>query len=268
MSNFEDIIRSRRSVRTFEKSLLSDSVLDSIDSYIRDIPNPFNIPCTFQLIKASDYNLDCPVLVNAMYYLLGKVTVQDHFEEAFGFSMQKALMYIESLGLGTVFIGGTMDRPAFEKVMGLSDNERMPCISPVGIPAKKMALRETLMRKGVKADNRLPETELFFDTDFATALNEQNPVCALALKMVQRAPSAVNRQPWRIVRKDGAYHFYEKQTLPSSDRTGDLQKIDLGIALASFTEVLNENNTAWTLSVNDPMIDGQGDLQYCFSIIL
>ncbi len=31
------------------------------------------------------------------------------------------------------------------------------------------------------------------------------------LEMVRWAPSAVNKQPWRIVYKDGTYHFYEKK---------------------------------------------------------
>lgn len=83
-------------------------------------------------------------------------------------------MYAQSLGLGTVWIGGTMNRAAFEKAMELSDDEMMPCASPLGYTAKKMAIRESIMRKAVKADKRLAFEELFFDSAFDTPLTEKS----------------------------------------------------------------------------------------------
>lgn len=47
------------------------------------------------------------------------------------------MLYAQSLGIGTVWIGGTMDRAAFEATMELGENEVMPCVSPLGYPAKK-----------------------------------------------------------------------------------------------------------------------------------
>jgi len=38
----------------------------------------------------------------------------------------------------------------------------MPCVSPLGYPAEKMSLRETLMRKGIQADKRMDFDRLFF----------------------------------------------------------------------------------------------------------
>ena len=42
----------------------------------------------------------------------------------------------------------------------------MPCVSPLGYISKKMSVKETLMRKGVKADSRLDFEELFFGSEF------------------------------------------------------------------------------------------------------
>ena len=82
-----------------------------------------------------------------------------------------------------------MDRKAFERAMLLSENEVMPCVSPLGYPAKKMALRETMMRKGVKADSRLDFEKLFFDGSFETPLPAQNAgELYLPFEMVRLAP--------------------------------------------------------------------------------
>ena len=60
-------------------------------------------------------------------------------------------MFAQSKGIGTTWIAGTMNRDAFEAATRLEEGERMPCVTPLGRPAARMALRESLMRKGVKA---------------------------------------------------------------------------------------------------------------------
>ncbi|MBR7032250.1 MAG: nitroreductase family protein [Clostridia bacterium] len=63
-----------------------------------------------------------------------------------------------------------------------------------------MSLRETMMRKGVKADSRLGFEELFFDGGFETPLTEEKSGALKdVLNAVRFAPSAVNKQPWRVV---------------------------------------------------------------------
>ena len=83
------------------------------------------------------------------------------------------VLYAQSLGIGTVWLGGTMNRAAYEQAMELSADEIMPCASPLGYPAKRMSLREGTMRKAIKADERLPFEELFFDGDFKTPLTKE-----------------------------------------------------------------------------------------------
>ena len=119
------------------------------------------------------------------------------------------MLYALSMGLGTVWLGGTLDRRAFERAMDLESDEMMPCVSPVGRPAEKMSLRETVMRRGTVATSRQSFSSLFFDGGFDKPLVGQalEPVGDL-LELVRWAPSAVNKQPWRIVLRDGLFHFY------------------------------------------------------------
>lgn len=84
---------------------------------------------------------------------------------------------------------------------------------------------------------------------------------------VRWAPSAVNKQPWRIVEKDGAYHFFEKHDRgfigPS---TGDLQKIDVGIALCHFVLGMEQKGVAVEVSADDPHIETPEDMEYIVTV--
>ena len=69
---------------------------------------------------------------------------------------------------------------------------------------------------------------------------------ALALDMLRLAPSASNKQPWRVVRDGDRWHFYCQRT-PGYGRGGpvfsvlklaDLQRLDVGIAMCHFEQTL------------------------------
>lgn len=49
------------------------------------------------------------------------------------------VLYAQSIGIGTVWLGGTMNRSAFERAMEPGEDEIMPCASPLGYPARKVA---------------------------------------------------------------------------------------------------------------------------------
>ena len=81
--------------------------------------------------------------------------------------------------------------------------------------------------------------------------------------MVRLAPSAVNKQPWRVVLKDGKAHFYEKHNGGYVASDGwDLQKIDLGIALCHFAAAIEECGKKAIFAVEDPGIEVPDGVQY------
>ena len=149
-----------------------------------------------------------------------------------------------------------MKRELFERAAGLAEDEMMPCMSPLGYPAPKRSLRETMMRKGVGADSRLSPDKLFFDRSWGVPLNaEGSEALRELMEMVRWAPSAVNRQPWRIIAADGCFHFYEKQDRGYvGEKTGDLQKVDVGIALCHFFMGLEAQGGRPELTLRDPGI--------------
>lgn len=262
--NAMESIRRRRSVRTFDGSALRPDDAERILACARAAENPYGIPVEWRLMSAKADGLSTPVIVGADTFIAGKLRRAPHAEEAFGYSFEKVVLFAESLGIGTTWIAGTMDRPAFERAMELAEGEVMPCVSPLGYPAEKMTLRETLMRKGVRADSRLDFEKLFFDRGFGAPLRpDAAGALADALEMVRRAPSAVNRQPWRIVVDGSAAHFFEKKSKGYVDAGGwDLQKVDVGIAMCHFACGLEEQGMPAKWTVSDPGIALPEDTEY------
>lgn len=267
MEQITELIRSRRSVRTFDGREISEEELKKLTAYMEKIDNPYGIPVEFRLLDAKEYKLTSPVISGTNLYVGAKVKHVAHMEEAVGYSLEMLVLYAQSLGIGTVWIGGTMDRAAFERAMELSEDERMPCVSPLGYPAKKMSVKEGLMRKAVKADSRLPFETLFFDGTFDVSLTGEKAGCLdEVLEMVRWAPSAVNKQPWRIVIDRSAAHFYLKKNKGFiSDAVGDMQKIDLGIALCHFALVAEKKGLSIEFCIDDPGIAAKADMEYIAS---
>ena len=269
MEHIAELVKSRRSVRTFDGREVDAEDLQKLSSFMDDLDNPYEIPLEFKLLNAKEQKLSCPVVGGTDLYVGVKAKRVPHLEEAVGYSMEKLVLYAQSLGIGTVWIGGTMDRAAFERAMELGGNEIMPCVSPLGYPAKKMSVKESLMRKGVKADSRLAFEELFFDGSFDKPLTEEKAgSLGGVLETVRWAPSAVNKQPWRVVVKENAAHFYLKRNKGFiSDAVGDMQKIDLGIALCHFALVAEENGMNLNFQINNPGIAAEADIEYIASYL-
>ena len=269
MDNIAKLVRDRRSVRTYEVRPLSSEDMDKLSSFMERVENPYGIPVEFKLLDGKKQKLKCPVISGTDRFIGARATRAPHMEEAVGYSFETLVLYAQSLGLGTVWVGGTMDRAAFERAMDLAENERMPCMSPIGYPAQKMSVKESLMRKGVRANSRDPFVTLFYDGAFNTPLTpDKAGRLAQPLELVRLAPSAVNKQPWRVVVKENAAHFYLKHAKGFvSDAVGDMQKIDLGIALCHFALAAEENGLDLQFSISDPGIAAESDTEYIASYL-
>ena len=272
MENISTLVRTRRSVRTYDNKPLTSEDTQKLSAFISKIENPYEIPVEFKLLNAKQQKLSCPVVTGTDQFIGTKVKRIPHAEEAVGYSLEMLVLYAQSLNIGTVWIGGTMDRTAFERAMVLSSDEMMPCVSTLGYAAKKMSMRETMMRKGVKADTRLPFESLFFDGTFDNPLTKER-AAALAepLEAVRLAPSAVNKQPWRVLIDNNTAHFYLKRNKGFiSEAVGDMQKIDLGIALCHFALSAKEKGINTSFTINDPKLTAEAamEMEYIASYTL
>ncbi|MBQ8995120.1 MAG: nitroreductase family protein [Oscillospiraceae bacterium] len=262
--NRTEAIRHRRSVRTFDGRELRQEEKEKILDFAKKVQNPYDLAITWEILDAKKNSLSSPVITGTDTWIAGKMARVPHAEEAFGYTFEKVVLFAESLGIGTTWIAGTMDREAFEHAMRLKDTEVLPCVSPIGYPAGKMSVRESLMRKGINADGRKAFGELFFKDTFDAPLSPMSSgKVAEALEMVRLAPSAVNRQTWRIVVCDDCAHLYVKRSkgYVSSDKW-DIQKIDMGIALCHFEIGAEESGLSVSFELQDPGIEVPNDLEY------
>ena len=270
MEHMEELVRGRRSFRTFDGRALSRPDLERLSAFMAELKNPYDIPVEFRLLDGKKQSLKCPVVSGTDLFVGAKVKRTPHMEEAFGYSFELLVLHAQSLGIGTVWVGGTMDRAAFERAMELETDEVMPCMSPLGYPAKKMSIKETIMRKGIKADSRNPFESMFFEGAFGVPLmREHAGKLARPLELVRWAPSAVNKQPWRAVVLENAVHFYLKHAKGYvSDSVGDMQKIDMGIALCHFALAAEEDGLNVRFSLHDPGLKTEPDTEYIASYAL
>ena len=270
MTELLKTIKGRKSVRTFDGRPVSAEDREKLEQYIATITNPFGIPVRFVLLDAKEHGLSSPVLSGETLYAAGIVPKLPNADTAFGYAFEKLVLYAWSLGIGTTWIGGTMKRDVFERAAGLGEGEMMPCVSPLGYPAKKRSIKETVMRKGVGADTRLPAEKIFFDGEWDKPLpaEKQAAIGDLA-EMVRWAPSAVNKQPWRAVVCGERVHFYEKRSRGYvSDNGWDLQKIDMGIALCHFELAAKDCGFTAAFEISTPEIPVRDNLQYIASYVL
>ena len=131
MDNVLEIIKGRKSVRTFDGRQISDEHRKKLTEYIKGITNPFGILVEFVCLDAKEHGLSSPVLSGEQLYIAGKVEKKPYADMAFGYAFEKLVLFAWSLGIGTVWIGGTMKRESFEEAAVVQEGEMMPCVSPL-----------------------------------------------------------------------------------------------------------------------------------------
>jgi len=235
-----ETIQKRRSVRTFTAEPLREEHVAQIKQYISQLQAPFGIKARIELVHV--YADNEPVKLGTYGWVKGAcdfmaLLFEDapFAETAAAYIFEQAILYCTALGLGTCWIGGSFNRNDFKKQIQPAANEKLRIVSPVGyVSEKQRFLEKFIVGADQKHASRKPFGELFFDNDFNTPLTEARAgLYATPLEMVRIAPSANNKQEWRVLREDKALHFYKKPYL-------SFDAIDMGIALCHFELSCNE----------------------------
>jgi hypothetical protein len=271
-----DIIRVRQSKRNYRNDLLADGLIVKINQLLDENSiGPLGNTIEFKLIEKEEAESDYKVklgtygfISGAKYFIAGAVDLSKPFIlEDYGFLLEKIVLHLTDLGLGTCWLGGTFNRSVFARVLGSNKDCVIPAITPVGYPTSSNSIKENLIRWGAKSNSRKPWDDLFFNEGFSHSLQEalaeayQTP-----LEMLRLAPSASNKQPWRVVMDGNGFHFYLLETPGYSNavKAVKLQRIDMGIAMSHFDETCRELNLAGSWKVTRPSITCK-DEQYLVS---
>jgi nitroreductase len=199
----------------------------------------------------------------ASAFIIGAARQGPRYLEDYGYAMERLILEATALGMGTCWIGGFFRRGAFARRIGASRGERLPAVTSVGHIPDRAAAEAGFMRRSVGGSRRKPWEVLFSDGELGRPLTPESAgPYAEAVEMVRRAPSASNRQPWRIVKSGADWHFFIRRTPGYPPRFGkillgleDLQRVDAGIALCHFELTARERGLAGRWTVRRPPPD-------------
>ena len=244
-----DVIKRRYSCRTYDGRPIGRSVIADLEREIRDLgPAPFGTEVRFTIAAAGEGDSKdlrglgtYGFIKKPSGFIIGAMKESSMNLEDYGYLMEKLVLAATSRGLASCWLGGSFTRSSFADRIACRDDETVPAVAALGYPAEKKRMVERVARWKMGADNRLPWEEVFFDGHAGSPLaRESAGAYALPLEMLRLAPSAVNYQPWRIVREGDnyRYHFYLARTRRYDEKSfmvkSDLQRIDMGIAMAHF----------------------------------
>jgi len=272
-----ETIKTRKSCRTYSNKPIEPGKISELRQFLASNKEaPFGSNVRFLLLDFNELEISelknlttYGVIKGARQFIVGTVEKQTKAMEDYGYCMERNILMATSLGLGTCWLGGTFKRSGFAGKINLGESELLPVISPVGYSSDKRSAVDRMFRFVAASDKRKPWHELFYLHDIDTFLDKENSDSfETPLECVRMAPSASNKQPWRIIkdRDQNAFHFYLKRTPGYENIVKDikLQNVDMGIAMYHFELTAKELGLKGDWNVNNPQIKSDG-MEYIVS---
>ena len=266
-----ELINRRYSCRTYlERPIAAEDQQRLADFMATKTEGPLGSQARFALIAAAPGDRQTlrrlgtyGFIKGATGFIVGAAQRAPKDLEDYGYLLEEVILFATETGLGTCWLGGTFTRSSFtSRFGGLEHGETIPAVVSTGYIGDDGTGR---IREREEGSRRLPWSDLFFETRFGVPLTAAHAAgYADALEAVRMAPSATNKQPWRIVHEAGdggdAWHFYLQRSkgygkgspLFKVLRIADLQRIDLGIAMCHFDLVARESGLKGSWAVREP----------------
>jgi nitroreductase len=263
-----EIMRERSSWRSYDGRPLEAGDRARLEDFLASSEaGPFGGSVRLQLVEASAEDRaelrklgTYGMVKGTRTFLAGAIRRGPMDMEDYGCVFERAVLYATALGLGTCWLGASFNRSGFAARIDLADDEILPAVSPVGYVASSRTLVDATTRFFARSKKRKPWEELFFEGEFGTPLSAgaAGPY-AEALEMVRLAPSASNRQPWRLVKEASRdiYHLFISRSAVYSNIVanapgGDRQRLDMGFAMCHFALTARESGLAGGWEVLEP----------------
>ena len=245
-----ELIQERSSRRAYRRRPIDADKRRILADYLASNPRgPFDSKTRFELVTASGDDTAAHkglgtygFIKNPPGFVVGAVADGPKSLEDFGFCMERIILHATDLGLGTCWLGGTFNKSKFAEKIRTGGDETVPAVAAIGHATDKRGTVEKIIRWGAKAKQRRPWERMFFSNSFEAPLRREIAgEYAVPLEMVRLGPSASNKQPWHVVKEEGAdtFHFFLRRTPGYGRNIGpfdfaDLQRVDMGIAMCHF----------------------------------
>ena len=249
-----ELIQRRYSCRRYKIELIEEKTKNNLIGFLQgDHTSPIKGEARFELIEMSELDPrekkrlgTYGFIQGAQNFIVGATKKSQSDLENFGYVMEEVILYATDLGLGTCWVGGTLKRSKFAVQINITDNEIVPAITPIGYAAESQSKIDKLARWAARSKKRHQWEKLFFEGDCRHPLSRSRAnQFERPLEMIRLAPSASNRQPWRIIKEQDAhiYHFFIIRNRSWYSRFlswPDFPRIDLGIAICHFNLTIQE----------------------------
>jgi hypothetical protein len=279
-SSIHDLAKRRYSCRNYVDRPLGDTERQALAGVLASLgTGPFGNRGRFSLVAATQTDQDSlkglgtyGIIKGATGFIVGAVEPGPRDMEDYGYCMEQAVLAATDLGLGTCWLGGTFTKSSFARKIGATRSEVVPAVVAVGYPAE--ASRSHWIRRRAGSDRRLPPGQLFSEGGPGYPLDLSRAVeYADVLEVVRWAPSASNKQPWRLVRSGETWRFYLERTkgygkgaVSSLIKMADLQRVDMGIAMCHFELAARERALTGRWVIEQPQLDDtSAGLEYAAS---
>jgi len=243
-----ELVKRRYSCRRYLDRPLTETDRTTIGDFLASLAEgPFGNTCRFALIAATSEDSEAlkglgtyGFIRGAAGFIVGAVRPAPRDMEDYGYCLERAVLKATEINVGTCWLGGSFTKSSFAAKIAAGDDEVVPAVIALGYPKKNS--ENHWMRRSAKGSLRKPHERLFFDQRPGSPLDISTVRrFAEALEMVRWAPSASNKQPWRVVRDKDTLHFYlervsdpNKGGVHSVIKIADVQRVDMGIAMYHF----------------------------------
>jgi hypothetical protein len=154
-------------------------------------------------------------------------TRRPNFQEAAGYTGEGLILEATSMGLATCWVGGFFNPYAAAKQFPIQPTERILAVSPLGYAEQTKTLEEKLMSGFARSQKRIPLTQIASGSETSSYPGWMPD----ALEAVRFAPSAMNRQPWRLYIESNSVLFSTSGGLSDFNVS---KRLDCGIAMLHF----------------------------------
>ncbi len=272
-------LQVRKSTRTYNGVGLTSEHLQLIKDYLQDEKQMTGVfGHTFRIEFMNDINIDEQISTygyikefKAILMAISKPEPSALFEMAY--VLHGLVLQLTEAGVQTVWLGGAFDHKDAIGVSGIQDDEIIAAVIPIGYESsKKRLLFDYIAPVILGAKHRKDMHTVYFDGDFNTPLDENTTKYYEALDLARRAPSAKNKQPWRVIidEENECLHLYALFSLRDEVGTGRKQYacepeyLDLGTYFKSLELGLRHQGLEGRLIIKDPLIEIPDDLDIVY----
>jgi len=232
-----ETIRKRKSIRAFSESPYN---LDEIQHLILDpFEGIFGHSLTVHALDSETAAINhikristYGVITGNPAYVFAKIEPDKNQLIDYGYCFENLVLKLTNMGIATCWVGSILNITTIEKALELDESELIPALIAVGEKNESQRWHQKWIQK--KHEIRKNIDQLVYTEFMGKKLSAyQRKHYSILFNALKYAPSANNKQPWRIIIDGLNFHFYIESTQNRTSRL-NMNYVDLGIILSHF----------------------------------